>query len=680
MLLAEQEARTCQARELFRQGLPIAADMVRQTILASWFRSRYEFGVPFDNPTKTVIPKAELKKRQQERQMLCDIAVPIMESLHDFTTGSGFLSTLADEEAVLLKILGDEEIKKRAAADNMMMEGSLRNERHVGTNGIGTALECGIPVQVFAAEHYYPLDPKWICSGAPIFNAEAEPIGVFCLTGLRDRVSFHTLGMAVAAAKAISQQLTMRMAFDSLERFQTQMKIIVEAVPDGIMMVNREMDILQVNKKAGLLLSLPTTEILGKKFHDIFGKGALDASNLREEIRERTVTLGQGKNQQHFFLDVRVGGTEESVVTFQKVEALRKKVNRVIGSNAYFTFEDIIGHSPGISNAISLAKIAAENNTKVLISGESGTGKELFAQAIHNAGRRRNGPFVALNCGALPKSLIESELFGYERGAFTGARREGSSGKFELADSGTIFLDEIGDMPFDVQVSLLRVLQVKEVCRIGSSKPVKIDVRIIAATNKNLLDAIADKTFRSDLYYRLNVFNIHIPPLRERKNDIRPLAAYFLDKYAKSEGKMHRTFSEQAYKLLESLEWRGNVWELENLVEQAVNISRDVIIDVDFLRRLTAGRHCMPEIARPEPEIPHSQPTAQIKEPSHLSLKRKDEKHVIEKALQTTNGNVQKAAALLEVSRRTLYRKMKSFGIVKNCPPESECETYAPTE
>jgi transcriptional regulator with PAS, ATPase and Fis domain len=374
------------------------------------------------------------------------------------------------------------------------------------------------------------------------------------------------------------------------------------------------------------------------------------------------VTLGQGKKQQHFFLDVRVGDVEQSVVTFQKAETLRKKVNRVIGSNAHFTFDDIIGHSPGITNTIALAKIAAENNTKVLIFGESGTGKELFAQAIHNAGKLREGPFIALNCGALPKSLIESELFGYERGAFTGAKREGSSGKFELADGGSLFLDEIGDMPFDVQVSLLRVLQVKEVCRIGGNRPIKIDVRIIAATNKNLLAAIAEKTFRSDLYYRLNVFNIYIPPLRERKSDIRPLAAYFLEKYSKGEGSLQRTFSDSAYTLLESLEWRGNVRELENLVEQAVHISRDKSIDSDFLERLTAGRQYQAGPAVPAPAAA-APPAFALEKDAAFSLKRKDEKTFIKKALEETGGNIRKAANLLEVSRRTLYRKIRTLGI-----------------
>lgn len=171
MLYPERETITQHARKLFQEGAPIDSTMVRPVILESWIRSRDEFGVPFNEPTKTVISREEIKKRQEERKMLCDIAVPIMESLHDFTTGSGFLSVLADEDAILLNVLGDAEIKQRAAEENLMVEGSLRGERQVGTNGIGTSLQIGRPLQVFAGEHYYPLDPKWICSGAPIFNS-----------------------------------------------------------------------------------------------------------------------------------------------------------------------------------------------------------------------------------------------------------------------------------------------------------------------------------------------------------------------------------------------------------------------------------------------------------------------------------------------------------------------------
>ena len=215
------------------------------------------------------------------------------------------------------------------------------------------------------------------------------------------------------------------------------------------------------------------------------------------------------------------------VISFREMKRIHKMVNKYSGFKATYTIDNIIGQSSQISYVKNLCLKASKSNSNVLILGESGTGKELVAQSIHNASSRRNEPFIAINCGALPKGLIESELFGYEGGSFTGANREGKPGKFELADGGTIFLDEIGDMPLDIQVSLLRVLQNKEIVRIGGNKPKSIDIRIIAATNKDLFKSIHDNTFREDLYYRLNVLTISVPPLRERKSDIKVLEQYF---------------------------------------------------------------------------------------------------------------------------------------------------------
>ncbi|MDL2226222.1 sigma 54-interacting transcriptional regulator [Deltaproteobacteria bacterium OttesenSCG-928-M10] len=657
--LMDSEKKIWLAREQFQKGRPVDPDLVRPVILESWRRS-YEYGLPFDKATKTVIPPEEVQRRVAERQDLCNVAWPVMEELHDFTTGSGFILTLTDEEGYVLKILGDDEIASWAAEENNMVEGCNRCERQVGTNGIGTALAIGKPIQVFAGEHYYPLSAKWICSGAPIFDSQGRTIAVFCLTGLRDMVSFHTLGLAVATAAAVSRQLAMQQALSTVRRMRNQMKEIVEAVPSGIMMLNREMDILQINNKAAKLLALPPADIIGRKFQDIFGADSLDPGLLSEEIDERIVTVDRGLGRQNFSLAARPAGNGEAVITFERMEVQHRRVNRVIGSTAHFTFDDIIGRSPAIQNAITLGKMASENNSKVLLYGESGTGKEMFAQAIHNAGPRRDGPFIAVNCGALPKSLIESELFGYERGAFTGASSSGYAGKFELAEGGTIFLDEIGDMPFDVQVTLLRVLQNKEVCRLGSTRPIKINVRIIAATNRNLLEAIADNTFRKDLYYRLNVFNILIPALWERSGDIRCLADYFLAKYAQVAGKDLQGFSDEAYAMLEKHEWRGNVRELENVVEQAIYVAAGNIIDTGCL-----GRLALTDSLAPAPDhAPPADGAAAAPEPAAVFPPHpKDDRGMVEKALLATSGNVQKAAALLGISRRTIYRKMELFAI-----------------
>ncbi len=226
------------------------------------------------------------------------------------------------------------------------------------------------------------------------------------------------------------------------------------------------------------------------------------------------------------------------VLTFREARRMRGFAARVAGSKAVYTFDRILGDSPPLMEVIDQAKTIARGNTTVLILGESGTGKELFAQSIHNASSRASRPFVAVNCGALPRNLVESELFGYEDGAFTGASRTGKPGKFELADGGTIFLDELGEMPMDAQVSLLRLLQNGEVTRIGGKSSRTVSVRVIAATNKNLEEAVRQHTFREDLYYRLNVFTLVLPPLRSRMSDIELLAEHFLLKFAGTSARM----------------------------------------------------------------------------------------------------------------------------------------------
>lgn len=311
----------------------------------------------------------------------------------------------------------------------------------------------------------------------------------------------------------------------------------------------------------------------------------------------------------------------------------------------HFQFENIIGTSEAMKKAKNLARIAAPHDTAVMILGESGTGKEMFAQAIHNASRRADGPFIAINCGAIPRTLIESELFGYEKGAFTGADKNGHPGKFELANGGTLFLDEIGDMPYDVQVSLLRVLQSREVLRIGSRKPIKIDVRIISATNQNLEEKINNRTFRDDLYYRLNVFPIFLPPLRDREGDIEYLANYFVDVYSQRYNKCTHGFSPEALHLLNHYSWPGNIRQLENTVERALLISQGDWIEKNALPLK------MQNIRK---EI--------INQNNGNELERLS----ICKALKKYDFNITQAAKLLGISRPTLYKKMKQYHIEKS--------------
>ena len=330
--------------------------------------------------------------------------------------------------------------------------------------------------------------------------------------------------------------------------------------------------------------------------------------------------------------------------------AISTHVARHIGNNAIYSFEDILGECPAMQRCIAQAKAIARSDSNVMITGESGVGKDVFAQAIHNASHRADKPFIVLNCAAYPRDLLASELFGYEGGAYTGAKKNGNLGKFELADGGTIFLDEIGDMPLDLQVMLLRVIEQKRFMRIGSSVERSVDVKIIAATNADLQQMIEKRTFRLDLYYRLSTLALQLPPLRDRGEDIVLLAEHFLRKIiARLTFPIRKEFSPEARELLLRLPWTGNVRELQNVMERVVQMTvneritpEDLLLCLDF-----------------PPERIESAPPAPKAEHRRHSLTREE----ILQALENCRYNRTLAAAALGVSRKTFYRKLEEFGI-----------------
>ena len=301
----------------------------------------------------------------------------------------------------------------------------------------------------------------------------------------------------------------------------------------------------------------------------------------------------------------------------------------------------IIGESKAIREVLSTVARVAKADSTVLIRGESGTGKELVARAVHSLSQRASQKFISLSCAAIPESLLESELFGYEKGAFTGATRR-KEGRFELADSGTLFLDEIGDLSLETQVKLLRVIETQEFERLGGKETIKVNVRIISATNQDLERKIKEKSFREDLYYRLNVVSIFIPPLRERKEDILPLVEHFIQKYNQKTGKKIQGITREAKDILFSYPWPGNIRELENVIERAIVLSRGEAID--------------------KPDLAYLCFLKAEQFPSDFSL-RELEKNQILKVLEKTNGNLSQAAELLGIHRNTLRLKMKEYGI-----------------
>ena len=312
-------------------------------------------------------------------------------------------------------------------------------------------------------------------------------------------------------------------------------------------------------------------------------------------------------------------------------------------------FDKIIGNSKSIKSVKSKASKIARSNSTILITGESGTGKELFARAIHSASCRAKEPFIAINCGAIPDSLLESELFGYDRGAFTGANREGKPGKFELANKGTVFLDEVGDMPLHLQVKILRVLQEKVIQRVGGTKDIPVDVRIIAATHQNLRELVEKRLFREDLYYRLNVIPIHIPPLRERPDDIPVLIEYLFSKFPKIMGKNILGFTKEALETLKNYTWPGNVRELENAIEYAVNFCpNEEMISQEYL----------------PPWLTDS--AAPISDEDFKQKLEQSEIELLKDALQKMGRSLEakeQIAKKLGISVSTLYRKLRKYNI-----------------
>jgi len=443
-------------------------------------------------------------------------------------------------------------------------------------------------------------------------------------------------------------------------------EIILNHVHEGIVIADKEGRVLYVNEANERITGLENRKILGKYVKDIVPNSAItdviktgkEKLGVKTKVNDRYVisNIVPIKNREgnevigaiSVFLDV----TEiehlnaKLIKAEEKINKLSLQLSSFIGSE-----EPIVGKNSKMQKAFFLALKAANVNSNVLITGESGTGKEVIAKYIHNKGSRKNKPFVAVNCGAIPENLLESELFGYEAGAFTGASSKGKPGLFEQADGGTIFLDEIGDMPYLLQVKLLRVLQDKEIIRVGGTQKIKLDVRVIAATNKDLETMVKEKKFREDLFYRLNVIKIDIPPLKERKEDLPLYISYFLNKLSLRLGREKPKIASTAMKLLLNYDYPGNIRELENILEKSLILDDDDVITVEDL----------PEYLLKESSYKYYGATKE-QWPKLVEV----EKNLIEESLKVFKSKT-KVAEVLGIPRSTLYRKLKEYGIeIKN--------------
>ncbi len=444
--------------------------------------------------------------------------------------------------------------------------------------------------------------------------------------------------------------------YNQLAKMAEQFNTLLDSVREGIIGIDYNGTITHINHSAEKILMVQAYEIVGQKTEDIFtGVRMKELQKMTEPYVEKDIFYKNNEQVSHFMSTItavkygdEVGGF---VISFRTIGDIRKLAGRVIREERKYSLDGILGVSEAIFELKKKMRMVASTDSTILITGESGTGKELFARALHQESLRRDGSFVAVNCGAIPENLLESELFGYEEGAFTGARRSGKPGKFELANGGTLFLDEIGDMPLHLQVKLLRVLQDFTIERVGGVKPKVVDVRIIAATNRNLEEMIRAKQFRSDLFYRLSVIPFYIPPLCERKEDLALLIHYFLEKYNLIFNKCIKGFTDDALARIYEYTWPGNVRELENAIEYSTNICTDSLIDVKCLPvRITEHFATVTPV--------HCQ--GQIKSIADL------ERNALIEALNTFGSGSrakEKAASSLGMSRSTLYRKIKELGL-----------------
>ena len=446
---------------------------------------------------------------------------------------------------------------------------------------------------------------------------------------------------------------------------------IVDLSSEGLMVVNREGVIIKVNKSFQIIHNVPENEAVGRhvtevientRMHVVASTGVPELNRVqrikgvdylvsRIPIIEHDTCVGViGKL---IFIDLR--RLPELIENINKRSMVYREslmhAREHVGSCKY-TFDDIVTNSPAGKAVKKLAMRAASSDANVLVTGESGVGKELYSHSIHHLSNRRNGPFICINCSAIQDNLFESELFGYEEGAFTGARKKGKRGKFELANNGTIFLDEVGEIPVNVQAKLLRVLQERELDKVGGERLMKINVRVISATNKDLSTLINEGKFRKDLFYRLNVIPVYIPPLRERHEDIPAIIAKRWEKLQQDRGIYHKWLGESALKVMQEFPWPGNERELVNILERVMTIVIQEEITGEHIQMCLMGGNSPPKFF----------PT-----PNHTNLNdllQSTEKFAISSALARTNNNKSKAAEVLGITRSLLYKRMHFYELL----------------
>lgn len=622
---------------------------VREVILASWHRCLAHDLDPLTPPDLTVLEKDQLALLRKANRDFLQIADPVIKMVEISVAGTEFLLTLAEKQGYVLEVLGHKDAIGMAHK-TFYLPGCNRSTHEAGTNAIGLCLDVGESIQLTGAEHFSIHHHPWTCSSAPIRNGAGEIIGAITLSGRSVGKHQHTLALVRAAANSIEGQLRERDLVDATKRLNSILTSIYDAISDGFIALDGNHTVTHLNSAAGRMLGLDVAKVIGKPLRDISQptKRLVEALDAGDSMETTEINFRCFKGLETFMCRVDPIHTQNykilgHIITMAEQRQIINIAKKIGGNYAKFEFSDIKGQNAEFMRQIEMAQIAAKTNSRVLVLGESGTGKELFAQAIHNHSHRHNGPFVAISCAAIPRDLIESELFGYKGGAFTGARQKGMIGKFELANGGTLFLDETNGMPLELQGKLLRALQQNEIMRLGDTRTIALDVRLIAASNTDLLEEVEQGNFREDLYYRLNVMEINIPPLRDRLDDIELLMQHIMDRHCQRMNLQRLAIAPQALQMLKAYNWPGNVRELENLVERALLLCTGDTILKEHL-----------PLRRRKPALLRSAGTVSMQQ---------GVREMIEAAVERCNGNFSKAAKELGIARSTLYRKMEQLEI-----------------
>ncbi len=611
---------------------PTELTEVRDVILQSWNRCKqYKDLNPMIQGSVKNISDAELKEIRKQNELF-HLAQPVLKQAEQELFHDKHVLLFCDSNGIIIDSFGAPPVARHIGNSVNANNGAKWSERWAGTNAIGTSIILKQPVQIFSSEHFAHSCHDWVCSSAPILDPlTSELIGVINLSTTSD--SYHTLSMVKTLD--IVNQIERILFHHYYHALEMMYNLYLEAVNNWknqiVVLCDTKGKIIKRNSDA--------------QIDEITSLMSFTAENNTLSPKtewEDNVTLHnspyEAKYKKILWYDRFIG--------FIAILEKKNSINPTAASHTHYakySFQSLVGKSKAFKSSIHLAQVAASSDSNVLITGESGTGKELVASAIHQDSNRSEHPFIALNCAAIPKDLMPSELFGYVAGAFTGANSKGSIGKFELANKGTLFLDELGDMPLELQVQLLRVIQEQEITRIGGKSRIPIDVRVIAATNKNLPEEIEQGNFRKDLYYRLNVMQIELPALRHRIDDLPLLVERFIQKLTVKKYNGPYQITLEAMDILQEHSWPGNIRELENVIEFAVNFSMDGLITPESLpKHIHKQKHLTKQ--------PNMNPVNQAELEWILST------------LKRSQMNVSKAAKELKMSRSTLYRKLNKMG------------------